>query len=44
MCHVLLHKHFKIVLELYSEGLDPRKFGIDKYTTNADCMKPWGSN
>jgi hypothetical protein len=44
ICHVLSHKHFKIVLGLYSEGLVPRKFGINKYTTNAYCMKPWGPN
>ncbi len=36
---VLFYQHFKSMLGLCGEGLDPQKSSIDEYATKAECIK-----
>jgi len=39
---VLSYHHFRSMLRLCGEGLNPQKYGIDGYVTKVECIKLWG--
>lgn len=41
-CLVLSYHHFRSMLRLCGEGLNPQKYGIDGYVTKIECIKLWG--
>lgn len=40
--YVLSYHHFRFMLGLCGEGLDPWKCGIDEYAIKVECIKLWG--
>ncbi len=40
--NILFYFYFKNVLGLCGKGLDPRKFNIDEFAIEANCVKLWG--
>ncbi len=36
------YDHFRSMLGLCGEGLDPQKSNIDEYATEVECIKLWG--
>ncbi len=37
--HVLSYEHFKSILGLFGKGFDLRKFGINAYAIEVECVK-----